>query len=89
MFVAAVLAVGSVTYVGLRIAGTDTRADAATTPPTIFIGHNAGYARLHDQAAGDPQGPERPRREQRLGLHATHTVTSNAMNSHRQPLFSA
>ena len=85
MSLAAAVAVGAVTYVGLRIAATDTRADAAT-PPTIVIGHNAATRGYTTKRLVVHKG-----QTVRVVNHDTmrHTVTSDATNSHHQPLFSA
>lgn len=86
MSVAAVLAVGSVTYVGLRVAGTDSRADAATTPPTIVIGRNAASRGYTTKRLVIQKG-----QRVRVVNHDSmrHTVTSDTLNAHHQPLFNA
>ncbi len=85
MSLAVVVAVGAVTYVGLRIAGTEVRADAAA-PPTIVIGHNAASRGYTTKRLVIQKG-----QTVTVVNHDTmrHTVTSNATNSHHQPLFSA
>ena len=85
VFVAAVLAVGAVTFVGLRVAGTDTRAEAATTPPTIVIGRGAATRGYTTKRLVIQKG-QTVRVVNHDSMH--HTVTSDAQNSHHQPLFS-
>jgi spore coat protein A, manganese oxidase len=84
LLLAVVLAAGGIGYAAIRLGGSATPAAAATTPPTIKIPHNA-------QAFGFTTRKLTIKKGQVVRVvnndSMRHTVTSNAKDSHGDPLF--
>ncbi|HEY8300339.1 MAG TPA: multicopper oxidase domain-containing protein [Jatrophihabitans sp.] len=84
LLLAAVLALAAIGYTAVRLGGAGPRAVAATTPPTIKIGHNAQLFGFTTRKLTIKKG-----QVVRVvnGDTMRHTVTSFRTNSHGDPLF--